>query len=51
MQSNGPLPQVNMAGWLNDCEDGLPDVGSLDPVEPEYNQSSKVWWATVLAKK
>jgi hypothetical protein len=34
---------LNMAGWLDDCEDGLPDVGSLEPVEPEYNQSSKVW--------
>jgi hypothetical protein len=30
-----------MAGWLDDCEDGLPDVGPLDPIEPDYTQPSK----------
>ena len=42
---------MNMAGWLDNCEDGLPDVGSLQPIKPEHNKPSKVWRATVLAKK
>ena len=33
---------MNMAGWLDDCEDGLPDVGSLHPIKPEHNKPSKV---------
>jgi hypothetical protein len=40
-----------MAGWLDDCADGLPDVGPLDPIEPDYTQPSKAWRAAVLAKK
>jgi hypothetical protein len=32
---------MRMVGWLDECEDGLPDVGSLLPIEPEYNQPSK----------
>jgi len=39
------------AGWLDDCMDGPPDVGSLEPVEPEFNQPAKAWRAIVLAKK
>jgi hypothetical protein len=42
---------MTMAGWLDECEDGIPDVGSLTPVKPEYDQSSKAWRAAVLAKK
>ena len=42
---------MSMAGWLDNCEDGLPDVGSLDPIEPEHAQPSKAWRAAVLAKK
>jgi len=42
---------MRIAGWLDECEDGLPDVGSLLPIEPEYNQPSKAWRAAVLAKK
>ena len=42
---------LKMAGWLDECVDGLPDVGSLIPVEPKQNQSSKAWRAAVLAKK
>jgi hypothetical protein len=42
---------MTMAGWLDKCEDGLPDVGSLTPMKPECDQSSKVWRAAVLAKK
>ncbi|KIM77367.1 hypothetical protein PILCRDRAFT_56408, partial [Piloderma croceum F 1598] len=38
---------MTMAGWLDECEDGLPDVGSLTPVKPECEQSSKVWRAAV----
>ena len=32
---------LKAAGWLDECEDGLPDVGSLVPLKPEYKQSSK----------
>ena len=39
------------AGWLDDCMDGPPDVGFLEPVEPEFNQPAKTWRAVVLAKK
>jgi len=42
---------MKTAGWLDECEDGLPDIGSPTPIEPEYNQSSKAWRAAVLAKK
>jgi len=42
---------MKMAGWLDTCEDGLPDVGSLDPVRPEVNQPSKAWRAAALARK
>jgi len=38
---------MRIAGWLDECEDGLPDVGSLLPIEPEYNQPSKAWRAAV----
>jgi len=34
---------MKIAGWLDACEDGLPDVGFLDPVRPEVNQPSKAW--------
>jgi len=39
------------AGWLDDCVDGPPNVGSLEPIKPEFNQPAKAWRATVLAKK
>jgi len=26
---------MRIAGWLDECEDGLPDVGSLLPIEPD----------------
>jgi len=42
---------MKTAGWLDACEDGLPDVGPLDPVRPEVNQPSKAWRAAVLARK
>jgi hypothetical protein len=42
---------MKTAGWLDACEDGLPDVGSLDFVPPDVNQPSKAWRAAVLAKK
>src|ERR1700683_3908686 len=42
---------MKTAGWLDACEDGLPDVGSLDFVPPDINQPSKAWRAAVLAKK
>jgi PIF1-like helicase len=42
---------MKTAGWLDACEDGLPDVGCLDPVRPEVNQPSKAWRAAVLARK
>jgi hypothetical protein len=38
------------AGSLDDCMDGPPDVGSLEPLEPEFNQPAKAWRAIVLAK-
>jgi len=40
---------MKAAGWLDQCEDGLPEVGLLEL--PEYEQSSKAWRAAVLAKK
>lgn len=42
---------MNISGWLNASLDGLPDVGLLDPMEPEIKQSGKLWRAAVLAKK
>jgi len=42
---------IRIAGWLDECEDGLPDVGSLLPIEPEYNQPSKAWRAAVLCQE
>jgi len=42
---------MNISGWLDPCQDGLPDVGCLDPMEPEIKQSGKLWRAVVLAKK
>jgi hypothetical protein len=42
---------MKTSGWLDKCEDGLPDVGSLDPVKPSVNQPAKLWRAAVLAKR
>jgi hypothetical protein len=42
---------MNMSGWLDPSPDGLPDVGSLIPMQPEVEQSGKLWRAAVLAKK
>ena len=42
---------MNVSGWLDPSVDGLPDVGSLEPMEPEIKQTGKLWRAAVLAKK
>ena len=42
---------MKTSGWLDECEDGLPDVGSLEPVHPSVNQPAKLWRAAVLAKR
>jgi hypothetical protein len=42
---------MNVSGWLDSCIDGLPDVGSLIPIEPDIKQPGKLWRAAVLAKK
>jgi hypothetical protein len=42
---------MRLAGWLDECVDGLPDVGSLIPIKPERDQPSKAWRAAVLARK
>ena len=42
---------LKMAGWLDECADGLPDVGSSVPVKPEHQQPSKAWRAAVLMEK
>jgi hypothetical protein len=42
---------MKLAGWLDECTDGLPDVGTLVPVKPEYDQPAKAWRSAVLAKK
>src|SRR6266481_4508820 len=42
---------MNMSGWLDPSPDGSPDVGSLIPMQPEVEQSGKLWRAAVLAKK
>jgi hypothetical protein len=42
---------MHISGWLDPCQDGLPDVGCLDPMEPGIMQSGKLWRAVVLAKK
>lgn len=40
-----------MAGWLDGCVDGLPDVGEVQPIQPEADQSAKQWRVAVLARK
>ena len=42
---------LRLAGWLDECEGGPPDVGDLAPMEPEHNQTSKAWRAAVLSRK
>jgi hypothetical protein len=42
---------VQMAGWMDKCVDGAPDIGSLKPIEPGVTQSAKSWKAAVQAKK
>ena len=42
---------MRLAGWLDECVDGLPDIGSLDPIKPDIEQTAKAWRAAVLAKK
>ena len=42
---------MKMAGWLDECQDGLPDVGSLFPMEPNVKQSGKLWRNSVLMKR
>ena len=42
---------MKLAGWLDECTDGLPDVGSLVPIKPEYDQPAKAWRSAVLAKR
>jgi hypothetical protein len=42
---------MKMAGWLDECTDGLPDVGSLNPIQLDIQQSGKAWRAAVLARK
>jgi hypothetical protein len=42
---------MKLSGWLNKCDDGLPNIDSFTPVEPSINQMGKMWRAAVLAKK
>src|SRR6267154_3396820 len=42
---------MRLAGWLDKCVDGIPDVGSLDPVKPDCVQPTRSWRAAVAAKK
>ena len=42
---------MRLAGWLDKCVDGIPDVGSLDPVKPDCVQPARSWRAAVAAKK
>ena len=42
---------MKIAGWLDECVDGLPNIGSSVPVKPEHQQSSKAWRAAILAEK
>lgn len=42
---------MRMAGWMDECADGLPDVGPLKPLQTEVEQSGKAWRAAVLARK
>ena len=42
---------MRMSGWLDECLDGLPDVGPLEPVEPTIKQSGKLWRNSVLLKR
>jgi hypothetical protein len=39
------------SGWLDKCQDGLPNIGSLNPVQPSINQSGNLWRAAVLARR
>src|SRR5271170_4502021 len=39
------------SGWLDDCIDGCPDVGSLEPIQPYVTQPAKLWKAAILATK
>ena len=38
-------------GWLDTCQDGLPDVGSLEPIVPSINQSKNQWKMAILDQK
>ena len=42
---------MNVSGWLDPSHDGLPDLGTLEAIEPEIKQPGKLWRAAVLAKK
>ena len=38
------------SGWLIKCDYGLPDIGSLHPIQPSIVQSSKQWNIAVYQK-
>jgi hypothetical protein len=42
---------MRYAGWLDKCNDGLPDVGSLHPIHPLIVQSGKQWNIAVQEKR
>ena len=42
---------VRNAGWLDDSQDGLPDMGNLNPINPNIVQSGKEWEKTIQEKK
>jgi len=42
---------MRASGWLDVCEDSMPDVGSLTPAPPSIIQSGKLWGTAVLDKQ
>jgi hypothetical protein len=42
---------MKASGWLDNCNDGLPDVGSLHAIQPSVVQSGKQWNIAVYEKR
>ena len=42
---------MRASGWLDNCDDGLPDVGSLHAIQPSIVQSGKQWNMAVHEKR
>jgi hypothetical protein len=42
---------MKASGWLDNCNDGLPDVGSLHAIQPSVVQSGKQWNIAVHEKR